>query len=251
MELTLYGLNVWAAALVFARLGAMMSVLPGFAEPSVPARLRLGIALALTVVMAPGLAPGLPVAPGDPWLAGQMVMTEVIIGLTIGSLARLLFTALATAGQVFGAETGLAFAQTADPTMNQTGQIFSVFLSLLGVTLLFVTNLHHVFLEGLGRSYETFVPGQPLLIGDAADMAVAMVSESFRIGVQIGAPIILAGLIFRVGLGVLARLAPTIQVFFVTMPLSVLGGFIIMALGLSSGMILWLDALQAHAVQFP
>jgi flagellar biosynthesis protein FliR len=251
MELTLYGVNVWAAALVFARLGAMMTVLPGFAEPSVPPNFRLGLALALTVVLAPLIAPSLPAAPADPWLAGQMISTEVIIGLTIGAVARLLFTALATAGQVFGTETGLAFAQTADPTMNQTGQIFSVFLSLLGVALIFTTNLHHVFLEGVTRSYATFVPGAPLMLGDAADMAVSMVSESFRIGIQIAAPIILAGLIFRVGLGVLARLAPTIQVFFVTMPLSVLGGFIIMALGLSSGMILWLDALQSHAAQFP
>jgi flagellar biosynthetic protein FliR len=251
MELTLYGVNIWAAALVFARVGAMMATLPGFSEPAVSPRFRLGLALALTVLLAPLIAPGLPQAPSDAWLAGQLIMTEVIIGLTIGVLARLLFTALATAGQVFGIETGLAFAQTADPTMSQTGQIFSVFLSIMGVALIFATDLHHVFLAGISRSYDTFVPGEPLMLGDAAEIATSLVSQSFLIGVQIAAPIILAGLIFRVGLGVLARLAPTIQVFFVTMPLSVLGGLIIMALGLSAGMIVWLDALQSHVGRFP
>lgn len=251
MELTLYGVNLWAAALIFSRVGAMIMVLPGFGEPSVPARFRLGFALALTVVVAPSLIGSLPAAPGDPWIAAGMIIVELLIGLTMGMMARILFTGLANAGQLIGMETGLAFAQTADPTMNQSGQIFAVFLGLMGATLVFVTDLHHVFLQGFVRSYEAFSPGAPLLLGDTADLAVTVVGESFRIGVQIAAPLILAGMIFRAGMGVLSRLAPTIQVFFVTMPLQLLGGFVIVALSLSAGMILWLDALQASALRFP
>jgi len=251
VDLTLYGVNLWAAALVFSRVGALIMVLPGFGEPAVPAQVRLGIALTLTVMFTPGLAASIPAAPADPIAAAALIGIEILVGLMIGIIARMLFAALSTAGQVIGNETGLAFAQTADPTMAGSGQIFAVFLGLMGATLIFVTDLHHLFLDGVGRSYQTFPAGEPLMLGDAADMAVTMTGESFRIGVQIAAPLILAGLIFRVGLGVLARLAPTIQVFFVTMPLSLLGGFVILALGLSSGMILWLDALQSHAMSFP
>jgi flagellar biosynthetic protein FliR len=251
LDLTLYGVNLWAAALVFARVGALIMILPGFGEPAVPAPVRLGIALTLTVMFTPGLAAAIPEAPADPIGAAAVLGIEILVGLMIGTIARIIFAALSTAGQVIGNETGLAFAQTADPTMAQSGQIFAVFLGLMGATLIFVTDLHHLFLAGVGRSYQTFPPGEALLLGDAADMAASATGESFRIGVQIAAPLILAGLIFRVGLGVLARLAPTIQVFFVTMPLSLLGGFVILALGLSSGMILWLDALQSHAMGFP
>lgn len=251
MDLTLYGVNLWAAALLFARIGAIMAITPGFGEPSVPAQARLVFALLLTLVLAPTLAPLTPAAPANVIAAAGMLITEVLIGLMIGGITRMIFAALATAGQVIGNETGLAFAQMADPTMGQAGQIFGVFLGVMGVALVFVTDLHHLFLEGVVRSYAAFAPGVMPILGDAADLAVTAAAESFRIGVQIAAPLILAGLIFRLGLGVLSRLIPTIQVFFVSMPLSVLGGFVIVAFGLSAGMILWLDHIQAHALRFP
>lgn len=83
--------------------------------------------------------------------------------------------------------------------------------------------------------------------GDALQAALRAFGDSFRIGVQIAAPLMLAGIVFRLGLGVLNRLIPQIQVFFVAMPANVLGGFIIFALALSTGMLLWLDRLQVFA----
>jgi flagellar biosynthetic protein FliR len=102
-------------------------------------------------------------------------------------------------------------------------------------------------LAGIAGSYDVIAPGAPVPIGDAAQLAVEAVSVSFRVGFQIAMPVVAAGLIFRVGLGVLSRLIPQIQVFFVALPLQLLGGFVIIALGLSAGMLVWLDSLQRYA----
>jgi flagellar biosynthetic protein FliR len=250
-ELTLYGVNLWAGALLFARIGAMVMLLPGFGETAVPARVRLSLALILLVLLAPALGPSMPPTPGDLGEAAGAIAGELIVGILIGSMARLIFAALSTGGEIIGFETGLSFAQAADPTLSQAGQIFAVFLGVMGVALVFATDLHHVFLEGVAQSYVTFQAGRLPPLGDMAEMAVEMTGLSFMLGVQIAAPLILAGLVFRVGLGVLSRLIPTIQVFFVTMPLSLLGGFVLLAIGLSGGMIVWIDALQSHATSFP
>ena len=172
---------------------------------------------------------------------------EVLIGVLLGAVARILVTALATAGQIIGMEVGLAFAQTADPTFNQSGQLIAVFLGILGVTLIFATGLHHMFLQGVIGSYDVIALGAPPPVGDAADLALQTTASSFRVGFQIAMPVMAAGLIFRVGLGVLARLIPSIQVFFVAMPLQVLGGLVVMALGLSTGMLIWLDSIQSYS----
>jgi flagellar biosynthetic protein FliR len=241
--LTLWGFDIWAIALAFARIGALVMLMPGLGEAAVPARVRLGFALLLSIMLAPNAAP----QPDDVWAASGQVISEIAVGLTLGGVARILMTGLATAGQIFGLETGLAFAQINDPTATQAGQIISVFLGLMGVTLVFATNLHHLFIGGIRDSYEVFAPGKAPIMGDAAELALRAFSDAFRIGVQIAAPVIVAGLVFRLGLGVLARLTPQIQVFFVALPLNIMGGFLILALGLSAGMLVWLERLQTHA----
>ena len=227
--------------LAFARIGALVMLMPGLGEAAVPARARLGFALLLSIMLAPQVAP----APDDVWGASGFVIGEIAVGLVLGGVARILMTGLATAGQIFGMETGLSFAQTADPTSSGSGQVISVFLGLMGIALVFATNLHHVFIRGIADSYQVFGVGKPFPVGDAADFAVGAFSDAFRIGLQIAAPVVVAGLVFRLGLGVLSRLAPSIQVFFVAMPLNIMGGFIILTLGLSAGMLVWLDRLQA------
>jgi flagellar biosynthetic protein FliR len=247
MDLTLYGVEIWAAALLFARIGAMVMLLPGLGEPSVPGRIRLAFALLMAATLAPSLGERVP----EPALtafgmAGQII-SEILIGVLLGGAARLLISALATAGQIVGLEVGLSFAQTADPTMSQSGQIFAVFLSLMGVALIFTTGLDHMFISGIAGSYDLIAPGAPAPLGDAAELALDTTARSFLVGFQIATPVIAAGMIFRLGLGVLSRLIPSIQVFFVVLPLQLLGGFAVFALGLSTGMLVWLDSLERYA----
>jgi flagellar biosynthetic protein FliR len=245
--MTFGGIELWAAALLFARVSAIVMLLPGLGEPAVPAPARLVVALMLSLSLAPVLAPQIAAVPPIMSSLLAALLFETLIGLMIGIGARIIFAAIATAGQIVGLETGLAFAQVSDPTMTQAGQIVAVFLSILGATLVLATDLHHLFIRGIADSYLVFQPGTAPDVGDASDYALNAVSTSFLIGVQIVAPLLVAGLVFRAGLGVLSRLIPTIQVFFVAMPLNVLGGFLVLALGLSTGMLIWLDRLAAFA----
>jgi flagellar biosynthetic protein FliR len=242
----IWGLELWATFLAFARIGALIMLLPGIGDPLVPPRVRLALALMVAIAVRPEAPP----QPPDFIAAGGMVIAEVAIGLMLGAVGRMLLAALATAGQIFGLETGLAFAQTADPTMNQSGQIISVFLSLLGTVLIFATDTHHLFLAGITNSYGLFTPGNLPNLGDAAELSLSALADGFRIGLQIAAPVVVAGLVFRVGLGIMSRLIPTIQVFFVAMPLNILGGFFILMIGLSAGMLVWLDRIQSFATTY-
>lgn len=245
--MTFWGLDVFAVGLVFARCGAIIMLLPGFGEAYVPPRVRLSFAIAFAILLAPIVAPTLPKQPPALGAAVALLVGEIVIGLLLGGVSRILMSALSNAGQIVGMETGLAFAQTTDPTQGQAGQLVAVFLGLLGVTMIFATGLHHLFIGAMVGSYEAFPPATFPDVGDAAALAVKAVGDSFRLGVQMAAPLLLAGLIFRIGLGVLSRLIPQIQVFFIAMPINVLGGFIIFALGLSAGILIWLDALQRFA----
>jgi flagellar biosynthetic protein FliR len=248
MNLALYGVDIWSTALVFARVGAMIMLLPGVGEPAIPARVRLGFALAVAMAIAPPLASHAP-QPANTALgmAGQVGL-EALIGLIFGGAARMLMSAVATAGQIAATESGIAFAQVADPMSEaQSGQLLSVFLSVMGVALIFATGLDRMFLQGIAGSYELLAPGARAPVGDAAQLALDAAASSFRVGFQIAMPVIAAGMIFRVGLGILARLIPQIQVFFVALPLQVMGGFAVLALGLSAGMLVWLDSLQTYS----
>jgi flagellar biosynthesis protein FliR len=247
MSLSIYGVEIWATALLFARLGAMIMLLPGLGEVVVPARVRLSLALLLAIMLAPTIAERMPEPAASAWGMAFQVGTETLVGTLLGGAARILVSALATAGQIIGLEIGLAFAQTADPTMTQSGQLVAVFLSLFGVALIFATGLHHMFLQGVVGSYEIIPAGGAAPVEDAAQLALDATATSFRVGFQIAMPLIAAGMIFRLGLGVLSRLIPQIQVFFIALPLQVMGGLVVFALGLSTGMLIWLDSLERYA----
>jgi flagellar biosynthetic protein FliR len=237
---TLWGFEIWAVALAFARIGAVVMLLPGFGDQAIPARLRLAFALMLAIILRPDTV----AMPESVLAVSGLIIGEVIIGLMIGSIARIVMSALTVAAQIIGLETGLAFAQTNDPTMGQAGLVIGAFLSLLGTAMIFATGLHHMFILAIRDSYGLFPTGGLPDGGDAAALAVGAVGEAFRVGLQIAAPLLVAGFVFRLGLGVLSRLIPTIQVFLVAMPLNILGGLMIMMLALSAGMLVWLDHVQ-------
>jgi len=115
------------------------------------------------------------------------------------------------------------------------------FLTMLGVTLLFATDMHHLVIAALNDSYSLFEPGELPATGDIAALITRTVAGAFRIGVQLSAPFIVFGLLFNIGLGVLARLMPQMQVFFVALPLSILLGLILLVLVVGAMMGVFLD----------
>ena len=247
MDLTSLADNVFAISLVFARIGSMLMLFPGFGETSVPARLRLALALLLAFIIVGLVGDKLPPIPEQPMQMAGLVGSEVLIGLMFGAIARLMMSALSVAGQVIGMQAGLAMAQTFDPSQGRQSAIFSSFLSLTGVVLIFTTGLHHMFITGLVGSYDLISPGALPLAADVKDLATNTVADSFRLGVQMAAPLIAFGLIFYLALGVLSRLMPQLQIFFIAMPLNVLVGVAIFAISMSAMLGVWLMYIDQYA----
>jgi flagellar biosynthetic protein FliR len=156
-------------------------------------------------------------------------------------MARLIMSALETAGFLIAAQTGLAFAQTFDPGQGTQGAMVSTFLSLIGALLVFETGLHHLALGAISGSYVLLPPGNALPVGDMAELALTLASGAFALGLQLAAPFLVFGLIIYAVLGVLSRLMPQLQVFFLAMPLNILSGFVLLMLVIGVMMTKFLD----------
>src|ERR1700688_3316855 len=231
-----------AFMLVFARIGAMVMLLPGLGESNIPVRIKLAIALLLTLIILPlhRLAYHVDLqASVTPLLV--LMVHEIVIGIVLGATARVTLSALQVAGSVIAQQMGLGFVTAIDPTQGQQGVLVGNFLTMLGVTLLFATDSHHLVIAALNDSYAIFSPGEMMPSGDVADLATRAFAAAFKIGLQLSAPFLVFGLVFNIGLGVLARLMPQMQVYFVGVPLSILAGFLIFALVLTAMMGTFLD----------
>src|SRR4029077_6861222 len=137
-----------AFLLTFARVGAMVMLLPGVGELSVPSRVRLTIALVLTAILLPAhqKAYAVDLKTFGPVLV--LLFQELIVGAVLGLTARLAISALQVAGAVVAQQLGLGFVTAVDPTQNQQGLLVGNFLTVLGVTLIFATDLHHLVIAG-------------------------------------------------------------------------------------------------------
>jgi len=236
----------WVGALLFARLGAVLMVAPAWGEQSTPATLRLSLAVLVTAVLAPSLAATAPKMPANYIAAIPLIVSEIIIGLILGLGARIMMSALQVAGATAGIASGLGFAQQIDPIASQPAAIFSGFFSLMGVVLIMAAGLHRVMIEAAADSYRLFPPGALPPIGDASQFMIDAVSSSFQLGIQIAAPVLIFSLIFNIALGLVSRLIPQVQVFMTALPLSVMLGLAVIALGLGGGMMMWLDAMETQ-----
>ncbi|CAN5409773.1 flagellar biosynthetic protein FliR [soil metagenome] len=242
--------QVWAGGLIFARIGAILLTLPGIGESYVPPRIRLSLALLVSLVLWPVVAGALPPLPET--IGGMVgwVIREVVTGLMIGTLLRMFTSALSTAGEIVSLQTTLSFAQSANPLSGVQNTTLASFLMLFGTVLVFATNTHHLFIAGLVGSYQVISPLKPLIMGDFAEMAIKTLSDSFMLGVQLAAPVIVFALIFNLASGLVARVMPAFQVFFAAAPLSVILGLSIFALSLGVMGTVFIDRYRAMARVF-
>ncbi len=227
--------------LVFARVGAMVMLLPGVGESNIPVRIKLGIALLLTLIILPLHRAAYQIDLTSMSSLGVLMVHEIVIGIVLGATARVTLSALAVAGSVIAQQLGLGFVTAVDPTQGQQGLLIGNFLTILGVTLLFATDSHHLVISALNESYRIFSPGEVLPSGDVAALATRAFATAFKIGMQLSAPFLVFGLVFNIGLGVLARLMPAMQVYFVGVPLSIMVGFLIFAFVLTGMMATYLN----------
>ena len=236
--------------LVFARLGAAMTIMPPIGEQTVSQRVRLLLALAMTVVIKPVVDGNLPPIPEGPAALLLLLAGEIFIGVYLGTMARILVMALVVAGTIAAFMSSLANALVNDPVSGQQSAAMASLLLLTGLTLLFATDMHHLLIRGLVDSYALFLPGQLPPLGDFTAMITRVVASSFLIGFQLAAPFVVISIVMFVSMGFLARLIPTIQVFFIVLPLQILASLAVLTITLSGLMLFFLTKFEGEMSQY-
>lgn len=229
--------------LVFARVGTMVMLMPGIGERFVLGRARLVLAFFLSLILLPLLRPQLAMPQTGQGLL-LLLFGEILIGLILAGSIRLVLACLQTAGVIVANMLGLSFAMTVDPGAGAQNPTIGNFLVLLGTTLIMVTDLHHLAIAAIHESYRILPPAGALPPGDVLMLALKAMAKGFALAVQISAPFIVYGLIFNLGLGVLSRLMPAMQVYFVAMPVSILVGMVILLAVVSVMMGAYLEHLS-------
>ncbi len=222
-------LNVWLSMLLWpaARILALLSVAPLFGHGSVPVRVKLGLGLLLSVVIAPAIPSGIePVS-----LPGLMILLQqMLIGLALGFMMRIAFAAVELAGELCGLTMGLSFASQFDPLGQHHATVTSQLFGWLALLVFVSSNLHLAMMAALADSFRQ-IPISPILIGSGFFRQLVLAGGTvFSCGLQLAMPVIAALLITNLALGVLTRAAPQLNLFSIGMPVTLAMGFLVLTL---------------------
>lgn len=236
--------GVFAFLLIFVRLGTALMIMPGVGDSFVPKNIRLMISLGMSFVLMPIVQAYMPSPIPAFSIIFTLILMEFVIGLFIGTMARIFMAALDTAGMVISMTSGLANAQVFNPSLATQGSITGAFLSMTGVVLLFVTNLHHMLIYGLVESYQMFPVGGVPDTGSMAELISRAFAASFLIGFQISIPFVIVAMLLYIGMGVLSRVMPQVQVFILALPVQIMLSMLTLMLVLSAAMLFWLTRFE-------
>lgn len=242
--------GILAFMLTFVRIGTAIMIMPGVGDSFVNTRVRLLIALGVSFVLFPLTAKYMPDPVPSTLSLASLITMEFIIGLFFGTIARIFMMALDTAGMVISIQSGLGNAQIFNPALSTQGSIVGAFLSIFGILILFATNMHHLLFMGVLESYELFPVGAIPDTGSMAELMSRAVSQSFLIGVKLAAPFIVMTLMIYVGMGVLSRLMPQVQVFLLAIPVQILLAIMTLMLVLGAAATYWLTYFEQAMVFF-
>lgn len=253
MTLDLATLPDWAFAfvLLLGRIGAALTLLPGLGESEPPAMLRAGLALGIAALLLPAVAPLVPPVPVALPTAAGMIAAEVLTGLWLGWLARLLALALPLAGQFIALMLGLSNVLVTDTELGAQASALQQLFSLLAPLALLISGLYALPLAALAGSYELIRPGALLPVGDGTLLATRAVGACFALALQLASPFILAAVVWHVVVGLLARLVPRVPVYFVALPGQILGGFLLLAALAAAILATWQGAVSAGFERLP
>jgi flagellar biosynthetic protein FliR len=236
--------QIYTFIMLFVRVGAAVMIMPTIGDSFVASNIRLMFALALSVIMTPVLEPHLPTITVIGTQFMLLILMEGIIGLFIGGIARILIAALDIAGMFISMQMGLANAQVFNPGFATQGSLVGAFLSITGVVLLFATNMHHLLIYAIYDSYVAFPPGALPETGGMAQMMAMTLSQSFLIGFKLAVPFMVVALMTYIGMGVMSRVMPQIQVFMLALPLQIVMGMFLLLLVFSSIFLVWLQYFE-------
>lgn len=227
-------IDAWIVAFIFplSRILGFMATAPLWSTAGVPKRIRLTIGIAVAVALAPGLPPMPAVQPAS--LAGLWIMAQqMMIGIGMGFAAKIVFTAFLFAGEFIGNQMGLGFATFYDPLSASQTPVISEFINLVALLMFLSINGHLLYLATLAQSFSA-IPIGAIPVGAGSWLNIAELgSKIFSAGLLLSLPIMAALMITNVALAVLTRAAPQLNLFALGFPLTLIGGFFMLAISLN------------------
>lgn len=230
---------IWVAALVFLRVGAATFLMPAFGDQTVPQRVRLVLALALTAIVAPAVALRLQNLPSLPFAAAE----EVLAGLVVGIGMRLFILALQMAGSIVAQTTSLSqmFGGATPEPQPAIGNL----LAMASVALALHAGLHVKAVSLLIMSYDFLPAGHFPVVSDLTDWGLARVVQATVLAFSLAAPFVIASVIYNLALGVINRAMPQMPVSLVGAPVLTAGALVLMALVVPTMLAVWMQGFDA------
>jgi len=237
--------NVFAFTLILTRIGTIISIMPGIGDSFVPRNVRVLFAVAISFILMPVVALNITAPPASAIEFGILIISEAMIGIFIGLIMKLMLSALNVAGAVASVQSGLANAMVFNPSEGAQGSIIGAIYSVMGITLVMITDMHHYMLSTAAYSYKLFptTEGMPD-IGSMTEAISTTINLAFRVGVEIALPFIIVITLMHIGMGLLGRLMPQMQIFFVAIPIQLTLTIMILMITVSYGVIYWLNEYE-------
>ncbi len=228
---------VWM--MVFVRAGGLISLIPVFSGQNIPVRVRIAIAAMLALVVT-GFAPAVSSFPPDVLCLIFVAGRELLIGLMMGAVARLIFYAIEFAGQLISTEMGLMMSSQLDPVSNTNTSPVGIALFNLGVLLFLFSGSHHAVFVAFLRSFAIAPIGQLGFTREIAELFVTNTGKIFLIGVQMAVPLMAVNFVVTFTFAILGKAAPSMNVFSESFSVRILAGMAIfgVALGLTAQLVL-------------
>jgi flagellar biosynthetic protein FliR len=211
--------------LVFVRISAVIALTPVLGDRSVPLRVKGGLSLLMASLIFPFVKADLSAMGFDLFSLFFRMASEVLIGIVIGFAARLLFASVQLAGQLVGFQMGFAIVNVIDHNSGQVS-IIAEFLYLVALLLFLTVNGHHLFLSAMADSFRAIPPLGFHMTGELLQTMLRLMKDLFDVAIRMGAPIIAMLFFVSVGLGLVARTVPQINIFIVGFPLQIAIGLV-------------------------
>ncbi len=229
--MTALPLQITVLLILFARIGAIVMALPLFTEDGLPVQIRLMMAIGLTLGLA-GLLDGRVTTPGTDGALIATLVAEIVIGAGIGMLVRIVFSAAATAGSIASMQIGLSSVLVPDALLGGQTPLLAHFLSVAALVGCMAMGVHHLWIRAILHSYDQFPVGTLPSSQHLAGAAILASARATELALSMAAPLLVYATVFNTALGLAARLAPSLQVFFVAQPLNMLLGLALFAVTL-------------------
>lgn len=220
-------------ALVLSRIAGIFSAIPVFGGQTIPQRIKAVIILMVTLVCFPVISVSLTEVPSDVFTLALLALREIMVGITLGFVTRIIFSAVEFSGQIIGMQMGFTISSIIDPSQGTQTQIMSVLQTLFATLLFLSMNIHHLFIQTIVDSFRIIPLGGWHINSEIISFLIRSTADIMILGVRLAAPVMVALLLTSITLGIMARAFPQMNVFMVSMPLNIGIGFVVLGITLT------------------